>query len=97
MIRGQGMPSYRHHEPGDLYVRLNVVFPERLNPAFIPQLEQILPPRKPVQMFPKTTMLKGVNLSILDARQASAAQRNADDKDDADDKYEADEGRKPRV
>ncbi len=26
--QGQGMPSQRHHEPGDMFVQLNVKFPE---------------------------------------------------------------------
>lgn len=27
MIRGQGMPSFRHHDPGNLYIRFEVDFP----------------------------------------------------------------------
>ncbi|KAI9904748.1 hypothetical protein N3K66_001277 [Trichothecium roseum] len=29
MLRGQGMPSYRHHDTGNMYVRFNVKFPEK--------------------------------------------------------------------
>ncbi|KAF2742626.1 hypothetical protein M011DRAFT_481534 [Sporormia fimetaria CBS 119925] len=30
MIRGQGMPSYRHHDFGNLYIQFEVKFPERI-------------------------------------------------------------------
>lgn len=29
MIRGQGMPSYRHHDFGDMYIQFNVKFPDK--------------------------------------------------------------------
>ncbi|VUC27150.1 unnamed protein product [Clonostachys rosea] len=29
MVRGQGMPSYRHHDFGNMYIRFNVKFPEK--------------------------------------------------------------------
>ncbi|TEB36094.1 chaperone dnaJ 3 [Coprinellus micaceus] len=49
VIHGQGMPSLRHHEPGDLYVKLAVKFPEYIDPALIHNLEAVLPPRKPME------------------------------------------------
>ena len=49
VIHGQGMPSLRHHEPGDLYVKLAVKFPEHIDPALIHHLEAVLPPRKPME------------------------------------------------
>ncbi len=51
VLRGQGMPSYRHHEMGDLYVNLSVAFPETIDVNNIPLLEKALPPRK---ALPKT-------------------------------------------
>ncbi|NXD32449.1 MAS5 protein, partial [Spelaeornis formosus] len=45
VIPGQGMPSYRHHELGDLVVQINVKFPDSLDPAALAPLESILPPR----------------------------------------------------
>ena len=27
MIRGQGMPSYRHHNPGNMYIKFDIEFP----------------------------------------------------------------------
>lgn len=29
MIRGQGMPSFRHHDCGNLYIQFDVKFPEK--------------------------------------------------------------------
>jgi len=89
-IPGQGMPSYRHHEPGDLFVRLQVAFPESIDTALIPQLEAALPPRKPVQTFPKNILLEEVELSALDARQQREQARH-------DDGMDEDEPGEPRV
>jgi len=91
VIRGQGMPSYRHHEPGDLFVRLNVAFPDHIDPAKIPLLEQALPPRKPLPTFPKNYHIEEVDLTDLDARQQKVAEKNADGMDEDED------GGEPRV
>ncbi|EOD52181.1 Chaperone protein DNAj [Neofusicoccum parvum] len=32
VIRGQGMPSYRHHDFGNLYIQFDVKFPEKIGP-----------------------------------------------------------------
>ena len=53
MIRGQGMPSYRHHDFGNMYIQFDVKFPERLTGPdgtgmtedMIKALESVLPPR----------------------------------------------------
>lgn len=53
VIRGQGMPSYRHHDFGNLYIQFDVKFPERIagpdggamTPQQIAALESVLPPR----------------------------------------------------
>ena len=47
------MPSYRHHELGDLYVHINVKFPDHMDPTSIPMLEQALPPRKALEKLKK--------------------------------------------
>lgn len=85
------MPSYRHHEMGDLFVRLNVAFPEHIDPALIPHLEQALPPRRELQKFPPTIHLEEVDLGELDARQQKTASRQDNDMDDDE------EGGEPRV
>ena len=74
VIRGQGMPSYRHHDFGNLYVRFDVKFPERLggpngesmSPQDITALERILGPRKQVQQPPSDSMVEDFQLEDVD-------------------------------
>jgi len=73
VIHGQGMPSQRHHEPGDLYVKISVKFPEFIDPTSIPLLERVLQPRKPVATFPKGIVLEEVELDNPDQRQRDRA------------------------
>jgi len=88
------MPSQRHHELGDLYVRIKVAFPDFIAPEAIPHLEAALPPRRPPQPTPKGTHIEEVDLSDLDARQQKEqAKREMNGGDDAMDE---DEG-EPRV
>jgi DnaJ family protein A protein 2 len=68
VIHGQGMPSRRHHEPGDMYVRIHVKFPESIDMASIPLLERALPARKPMEKFPKNVQLEEVHLEEPDVR-----------------------------
>ncbi|KAF8803579.1 hypothetical protein BYT27DRAFT_7225934 [Phlegmacium glaucopus] len=68
VIHGQGMPSQRHHEPGDLYVKLTVKFPDTIDQASIPFLERALPPRTPLEKFEKNVLLEEVTLDDTDTR-----------------------------
>lgn len=70
------MPSQRHHEPGDLYIKFNVVFPDSIDPAVIPSLEAALPPRTPLPSVPKGHVVDEVELDELDARQRRKAERS---------------------
>lgn len=79
------MPSHRHHEPGDLYVKLNVEFPDSIDPAVIPLLEQALPPRKPVEMFEKNIELEEVNLDDAGDTRSRRNMRGEDAMDEDDD------------
>jgi len=79
IIHGQGMPSQRHHEPGDMYVKVNVKFPESID---IPLLERALPPRQPLKKFDKNVQLEEVNVSEPDARSRRAHEH--DDRMDED-------------
>jgi len=90
VIHGQGMPSHRHHEPGDLFVKLSVKFPDSIDPAVIPLLEKALPPRKPVEKFPKNIHMEEASLAEVDHRRRPDAMR-----EDAMDEDE--EGGEPRV
>jgi len=85
VITGEGMPSQRHHEPGDLFIKMHVTFPERMDPEVIPFLEKALPPRKPVQKFDKHTLVEEVSLSDLDARQQREQARGDPDAMEEDD------------
>ena len=86
VIHGQGMPSQRHHEPGDMYVKLDVKFPETINLDAIPLLERALPPRKPVETFERGVLLEEVQLDDVDTR-------SGDVRDDAMDE----DANEPRV
>ncbi|KAF8061442.1 hypothetical protein FPV67DRAFT_1509004 [Lyophyllum atratum] len=68
VIRGQGMPSQRHHEPGDLYVKISVKFPDSIDQEAIPLLERALPPRNPIPTFDKNIQLEEVHLEEPDTR-----------------------------
>lgn len=59
MIRGQGMPSMRHHDHGNLYIQFDVKFPESgfNNPEKIQMLETILPPRRQQAQPPPDAMV----------------------------------------
>ncbi|KAJ7046510.1 hypothetical protein C8F04DRAFT_1205695 [Mycena alexandri] len=84
VIHGQGMPSQRHHEPGDMYVKLAVRFPDSLDPAVIPMLEKALPPRQPIDTFPKNIVLDEVSLDDVDTRSRGGALRDDPMDEDGD-------------
>lgn len=92
VITGQGMPSQRHHEPGDLYIKFNVVFPETLDPSVISHLEAALPPRTPLPSVPKGFVVDEVDLEELDARQRRKSERSR-----SDDAMDEDDEGQPRV
>ena len=73
VIPGEGMPSQRHHEPGDLYIRVQVKFPDSMPLESVPLLEKALPPRRPLVQFPKNIMLEEVEVVEADARQHELA------------------------
>lgn len=84
-ITGQGMPSYRHHELGDLFVRLNVIFPDHLDPTAFPLLEKALPKRPELPKLEKGHHLDEVTLEEPNDRQRRTAASNGDDMDEDDD------------
>jgi len=69
VILGQGMPSHRHHDFGDLFVNLHVKFPDHVAPSAIALLEKALPPRQPLPKFSSSTVTEEVELQEMDARQ----------------------------
>lgn len=82
VIHGQGMPSQRHHEPGDLYVKLNVRFPDTIDQPSIPILERALPPRNPIEKFEKNIILEEVNLDNAETRSRGSIQDDPMDEND---------------
>ncbi|KAH8117153.1 hypothetical protein DFH11DRAFT_1573396 [Phellopilus nigrolimitatus] len=91
VITGEGMPSQRHHEHGDLFVRLHVNFPDALDPQAFPLLERALPPRKPLPKFDKHALIEEATLGDLTARQQQEQSHRDPDAMDED------EGGEPRV
>jgi DnaJ homolog subfamily A member 2 len=79
VIRDQGMPSLRHHEPGDLFVKFHVTFPDHLDASAVAKLEKALPPRKPVDKLPKGIVVEEVELLDLDARQQREQANHGED------------------
>jgi DnaJ family protein A protein 2 len=76
MIRGQGMPSYRHHDFGNMYVQFDVKFPEKgwtADPIAFEQLRAILPNSVPQVQAPPETMTEPVDLEDVDASQQGRA------------------------
>jgi DnaJ family protein A protein 2 len=85
VISHQGMPSYRHHELGDLYVKIHVKFPDTISPEVIPALESALPARNAVQKFSKNIHVDEVTLEEPNDRQKRSAATNGDEMDEDDD------------
>ena len=73
VLRGQGMPSYRHHELGDLYVNLSVKFPDSLNEDQLQLLEKALPPRPAPASLPKDVDVEDVVMDAIDEHEAHRA------------------------
>lgn len=87
MIRGQGMPSLRHHDFGNLYIQFDVKFPPPgfNTPDKIALLEQILPERKPQAMPPSDAMIDDFPLEEVDQsgqRRAQGATSMEEDEED---------------
>lgn len=73
VLRGQGMPSYRHHEMGDLYVNLTVRFPDSLSEEQMKHLEQALPPRPQPKAPVKDADVEDVIMDSIDDNEAHSA------------------------
>lgn len=86
------MPSYRHHDFGNLYVQFDVKFPDRLGPdgeamtaEQVQALESVLPPRMPQNVPPEHAMTEDFSLDKVETdREAARAQQGSmmDDDDD---------------
>ncbi|OAA67909.1 protein mitochondrial targeting protein [Niveomyces insectorum RCEF 264] len=74
MIRGQGMPTYRHHDFGNMYIKFNVRFPEKnwiQDPAAFDALRQLLPSPSVDVVPPASALIESVDLDDVDAHSGS--------------------------
>jgi DnaJ family protein A protein 2 len=76
------MPSQRHHEMGDLFIKVSIKWPEHIDPDKLHLLEEVLPPRRQLPKFPKNVLVEEVEISDVDPRQERAMQD--DSMDDVD-------------
>lgn len=77
VLRGQGMPSYRHHEMGDLYVNVHVDFPDTMRLESVPLLEKALPPRQAPEKIENSEDVEDVQMEDIDEREARGARSQA--------------------
>ncbi|EEP81797.1 hypothetical protein UREG_06662 [Uncinocarpus reesii 1704] len=84
VVKGQGMPSYRHHDFGNLYIQFNVKFPKSEDLRNLDLLEQVLPPRLEQQQTPSDSMVEDFELEDVDESSQARAHGAAgyDDEDD---------------
>lgn len=87
MIRGQGMPSMRHHDFGNLYIKFDVKFPppDFNSPERLKLLEDILPPRTVNTEPPPDAMVDDFSLEQVDQsgqRRAQGATSMEEDEED---------------
>ncbi|KAF1989595.1 hypothetical protein K402DRAFT_326343 [Aulographum hederae CBS 113979] len=95
VIRGQGMPSYRHHDHGNLYIQFDVKFPERLGgedgaPMSEEErqaLEKVLPPRSTDDAPPPDAMTEDYALEDVDSQREGPRARGLSGMDDDDDMH----------
>ncbi|KAI9315561.1 hypothetical protein BX666DRAFT_1956892 [Dichotomocladium elegans] len=94
-IPHQGMPTYRHHDFGNLYIKFTIDFPPPnwTDPETIKKLESILPPRPALPSF-GTKHIEEVAMQDADDHQTAKASHHAMDVDDEGD---ADDSRGPGV
>jgi len=88
MIRGQGMPSPRHHDFGNLYVQFDVKFPDPRwteDPAVFEALRNSLPTPAVVNVPPKDAMTEMADLEDMDPLGARAFQGETGTGEDDDD------------
>jgi len=88
------MPSYRHHDFGNLYIQFDVKFPEHLGtPEGGPMpeekrraLESVLPPRSIDHMPPQNAVIEDFSLEDVDQQREGGRARGAltGDEDDED-------------
>ncbi|KAG0278281.1 Type I HSP40 co-chaperone [Linnemannia exigua] len=86
-VMGQGMPTERHHDFGNLYIQFEIDFPTAnwTDLAQIEQLRSILPPAAPLPDLPKGAHVEEVGLTEMDPRQKARAEQGHGGGDDDED------------
>lgn len=82
VIKGQGMPSFRHHDFGNLYIQFDVKFPQGSELQNLQLLEQVLPPRPQQAQPPADSMVEDFGLEDVDPSQSARAHGAAYDEED---------------
>ncbi|KAI8353690.1 mitochondrial protein import protein-like protein MAS5, partial [Mortierella sp. GBAus27b] len=85
-VMGQGMPTERHHDFGNLYIQFEIEFPTAnwTDHAKIDQLRSILPPAAELPPLPKGAITEEVALTEMDPRQRARAEQGHMGGDDDD-------------
>lgn len=82
------MPSYRHHDFGNLYIQFDVKFPEKDQLKNLELLEQVLPPRLEQPKPAADAMVEDFEIEDIDGSDYSQARAhgaaNSMDEDDDD-------------
>ncbi|KAF9385058.1 Type I HSP40 co-chaperone [Podila verticillata] len=75
-VMGQGMPTERHHDFGNMYIQFEIDFPAAnwTDLSHIEQLRAILPAATPLPELPKTAHIEEVSLTEMDPRQKARAE-----------------------
>jgi len=76
-VMGQGMPTERHHDFGNLYIQFDIEFPAAnwTEIIKIEQLRSILPPTAALPALPKGAHVEEVSLTEMDPRQKARAEQ----------------------
>ncbi|KAJ8104179.1 hypothetical protein POJ06DRAFT_191756 [Lipomyces tetrasporus] len=85
VVENRGMPSYRLHNFGNLYVEFEVEFPGNnfATPEQLGLLETVLPPRPPLNI-PADAMVDDVILQDVDPMQQGRSRAGPDEDDEGD-------------
>ena len=79
------MPSFRHHDFGNLYIQCDVKFPKGEEMRHLELLEKVLPPRTRQIQPPQDAMIEDYDLEDVDARGQARAQGAAGGDEDEED------------
>lgn len=79
------MPSFRHHDFGNLYIQFDVKFPDKSELKNLELLEKVLPPRMNQKLPPTDSMVEDYDLEDVDARGHDRARGAAGLGDEEDD------------